>query len=227
LKIRNALATRLAAALFAKAMQGLFATLRLEYRTVAQHTNPYVASTGARFLYCVWHDSMIVPAFAGKHPHSAALTSHHQDGTFVACVLSAVGISAVRGSTRHGGETAVRQLMTVARQKHIVITPDGPRGPRRRMSRGIVFLASHTGRAIVPTAFACTRAWRIRGNWTDLMIPKPLAKVVLLAGAPICVPANLPPSELLDYVAVVQSAMDQLDEQAAQLVRGTGNAKQP
>ncbi|HZL88804.1 MAG TPA: hypothetical protein VFB96_10560, partial [Pirellulaceae bacterium] len=39
---------------------------------------------------------------------------------------------------------------------HVVITPDSPRGPARRMSAGIVQLASRSGRAIVPTAYLAT-----------------------------------------------------------------------
>ena len=82
------------------------------------------------------------------------------------------------------------------------------------MSHGIVYLASRTGRAVVPTASACSSYWRITGSWSDLIIPKPFAKVVLLAGEPIYVPADLSTEELQEHVAQVQEAMDLLDEQA-------------
>ena len=109
-------------------------------------------------------------------------------------------------------------MLRVVREKDIVITPDGPRGPSRRMSRGIVFLASRTGNAIVPTAFACSRCWRIAGSWTSLVIPKPFAHVVLLAGEPIDVPAGLDLQDIDRYVSKVQDAMDQLDEKATDMV---------
>jgi lysophospholipid acyltransferase (LPLAT)-like uncharacterized protein len=200
-------------------MKLLFRTLRREFRTIDVHRNPYTAVGSERFLYAVWHDSMVMPAFGGKHIHSAALTSKHQDGYFVSSVLKNVGMSSVRGSTGKGGGGALRELMTTARDKHIVITPDGPRGPRRTMSPGIVFLASHTGRSIVPTAFACVSAWKIRGSWTDLKIPKPFSTVYFLAGEPVPVPAGLSREGLQAFTAHLQDEMDRLDSQANDLVR--------
>ncbi|MFV1963976.1 MAG: lysophospholipid acyltransferase family protein [Pirellulaceae bacterium] len=217
MKIKNRLVIRIAAEAFARTMSGLFWTLRTEFRMAVANTNPYKVSESARYFYSVWHDSMVIPVFAGKLRHSVALTSHHRDGSFVAQVLRSVGIATVRGSTDHGGADAVRRLMATVENKHVIITPDGPRGPRRRMSKGIVFLASRTGRAIVPTAFSSSRSWRIRGNWTDLVIPKPFAKIVLVAGEPIGVPQELPLEKLDEYVGLVQAAMDDLGRESDRL----------
>ena len=125
---------------------------------------------------------MVIPVFAGPHWCTTALTSHHADGAFVAEVLRFNRIRAVRGSTNRIRTGAIRQLMHSTASRHLVITPDGPRGPTRRMSIGIVYLASRTGRAVVPTGFACSRCWRWKGSWSDLIIPKPFAEVVLIAG---------------------------------------------
>jgi lysophospholipid acyltransferase (LPLAT)-like uncharacterized protein len=210
LRIENRIVIQLAAGAFARMMSGLFWTLRTELRMTVANTNPYKVSESARYFYSVWHDSMIIPVFAGRQTHSVALTSHHRDGSFVSQVLRSVGIATVRGSTDHGGTDAIRRLMATVEEKHVIITPDGPRGPRRRMSRGIVFLASRTGRAIVPTAFSSSRSWNVKGSWTDLVIPKPFAKIVLVAGEPIGVPPGLPREKLNKYVGIVQTAMDDL-----------------
>jgi lysophospholipid acyltransferase (LPLAT)-like uncharacterized protein len=218
LKIRSPLLTKMAIALFTRLVRLLFCTVRCDFRTQTAGTNPYIVSGPERFLYCVWHDSMIVPMFAGRHTSSAALVSRHQDGSYIAGILRMVGMSSVRGSTKHGGASALRQMMTTAKDKHIVITPDGPRGPRRRMHSGIVFLASHTGRAIVPTAYACLRSWKIKGSWTDLTMPKPFTKIFLMAGAPIRVPAELSREEFARYIALVQDEMDRLNLEVERLV---------
>ena len=88
------------------------------------------------------------------------------------------------------------------------------------MSRGAVFLASRTGRAIVPTAFSCAQSWKIKGSWTDLVIPKPLSKVILLPGDPIQVPPSLSRKDLNHYVDLVQDKMDRLNDEADQLAAG-------
>jgi lysophospholipid acyltransferase (LPLAT)-like uncharacterized protein len=226
LKIRSRLLTNIAAGLFAAGLCLLFRTLRLRFHEETPGVNPYVKSLQERFLFCVWHDSMVMATFGGKQHSAAALTSRHADGLFVAQVLRRVGVSTIRGSTNHIGLGAMRQLMRAVEDKHLAITPDGPRGPRRRMSMGIAFLASRTGRAVVPTAYSCVRCWRIRGSWTDLVIPKPFTKVFLLGGKPIRVPPDLESGQLQPYVDQIQAEMDRLNE-AAELLSDAARAGSP
>lgn len=227
MKIRSPLLTKLAIATFTRLMQLLFRTLRRDYRTKTADTNPYVVSGPERFLYCVWHDSIMVPIFAGRHTCLSALVSRHQDGSYIAGILRMVGVSSVRGSTKHGGAHALRRMMTTAKDQHIVITPDGPRGPRRKIQGGIVFLASHTGRAIIPTAYGCVRSWNIKGTWTDLMMPKPFTKIFLLAGEPIKVPADLSRDEIARYIALVQEEMNRLGIEVGEMVAPPCKATAP
>ncbi len=217
--IRSQLLVKIASFLFAMAMKAIFRTLRHEFHTVP-HTNPYEDTGGKRFLYAVWHDSVIFSAFGGKHRACVALTSRHRDGSFVTGVVKWIGVPSVRGSTGHGGENALRALIKTALENHIVISPDGPRGPRRTMSSGMVFLASRTGNAIVPTAFQCRRSWKIPGRWTDLIIPKPFTRIYLLTGEPISVPPNISRDEIERYTILAQNAMDALNAKADGLVEG-------
>ena len=206
--------------------RGLFLTLRLRFHS-ADKTNPYAIEGDDRFIYCVWHDQLLIPIFAGKHQHTAALVSQNRDGSFVEAALKSAGILAIRGSTSRGGAQAMRQLIREAEGKHIVMTPDGPRGPRRELAPGVVFLASHSGRAIVPTAFTCERGWRFGTGWTDLLVPKPFSKVHLLTGEPISIP---PDADLRSEVARVAAAMlamnDRADALAARIPLSIPNANE-
>ncbi len=193
----------------------LFKTLRIRLLTPGdENTSPYNRNCKKRYLYSVWHDSMVLPVFGGHHWCTTALTSQHKDGSFVAGVLRWRNIPAVRGSTSRIRTGAVRELMETVASRHLVITPDGPRGPNRVMSPGIAYLASRTGRAVVPAGFACTSCWRWKGSWSDLIIPKPFSTIVLIAGAPIHVPRDLHTNDLPHYVETIQAAMDQLDREA-------------
>lgn len=217
MKIRSRLLTVLSATMFTAVIWILFRTVRRVFCVETPGTNPYDRLVRERFLYCVWHDSMIIPAFGGKQHCTAALTSRHADGAFVAHVVRLLGMPAIRGSTNRIRPGAIRQLIKTAEDRHVVVTPDGPRGPRRQMSVGIVFLASHTGRSVIPTAYSCSRCWKIRGSWTDQIIPKPFARVLFLAGNPIKVPPDLRRNELQPYADSIQSEMDRLNVEAERL----------
>ena len=221
MRIRSKLLTKLIAIVIVGILKLLFRTTRVKNKFMSPELNPYEYDGPKRFLYCVWHDLMAFPIFAGKHKHTSALVSRHQDGSFLAESMRLMGISAVRGSTKRGGTQAVRQMMSVAEDKHIVITPDGPRGPRRKIKNGIVFLASHSRRLIVPVAFSCHRFWSIRGSWTDLVLPQPFTKVYGLTGTPIHVPPGLTRDELDRYAEILQNAKETLQTEAVRLVEGT------
>lgn len=198
-------------------MRLLFRTLRLDLHVTAG-ANPYAATGDQPFIYSVWHDSAVIAAFGGRHIRTVALTSRHRDGAFVTNVLRFVGVTVVRGSTGKHGASALRTIIKEAHGSDIVITPDGPRGPRRQMSPGAIYLASRTGRAIVPTSFHCSNAWHIPGSWTELRIPKPFSRVRLIAGTPIPIPGDVERHQLDHYVRAVQARMDELDDHASNWV---------
>lgn len=180
--------------------------------------------SGEPKLLSLWHDSAVLGAFGGKHEKTVALTSRHRDGTFVENILRAVNVPSVRGSSGKSGGRAARELLRQAESHNIVITPDGPRGPRRKMSRGIVYLASKTGNGIIPTGFACANAWEVKGSWTSLTIPKPFSRVTMLCDEPIYVPSVLDETDLKRYVEIVQKSMDKMQDLAVQrLADPTGN----
>ncbi len=213
MRIKSPFLTRTAGTTCGSGFWLLFQTLRKNVRTAAG-LSPYNVSGTQRFLFSVWHDSAVIAAFGGRHAQTVALTSCHRDGSFVSSVVGCKGVGIVRGSTGRTGGRAARRLVEVANTHDIVITPDGPRGPCRKMSRGIVYLASKTGNPIIPTAFACSNAWQIPGSWTTQFIPKPFSQVALLAGDPISVPSVLSASGIEPFREQVQLAMDALQDRA-------------
>ena len=69
-----------------------------------------------------------------------------------------MGHECVRGSTYRGGAAALAELARKGRDMHIAITPDGPRGPRRQLAQGPIFLASRLGLPIVALGFGISTA---------------------------------------------------------------------
>ena len=71
----------------------------------------------------------------------------------------------------------------------LVVTPDGPRGPRHTMNSGAAWLARATGAPILPVGVAVSRAWRLH-SWDRFTIPKPFARLVVCYGDPVTVAAD-------------------------------------
>ena len=89
------------------------------------------------------------------------LLSRHRDAEILSYAAYHLGFDFVRGSTNRGGAAALRQLLAKSRHMHLTITPDGPRGPRRHMAPGPIFLASKLGLPLVLWVTASTA----RGGW--------------------------------------------------------------
>lgn len=215
MRLRNRNLIRIVARVLALVCRGLYATCRVRIIETAPQTSPYSSTGTARYVYCLWHDGILNALFCGKVKQGAALTSRHADGEYVAEIMEVLGIQPVRGSQGgRGGASAARQLVDAASEYHIVVTTDGPRGPRRQIKPGIFFLASQSGRRILPVAAAAKRAWRPQGRWTDLLVPLPFTTVYVVGGEPMFIPPDLPRSELSRFCDELQQRMDELQDLA-------------
>ena len=96
-------------------------------------------------LYLFWHENVLLPLDRASHSDLTMLLSRHRDGDVLSRVAHHFGFGVVRGSTFDGASTALRDLIRIARKGHLTITPDGPRGPRRVLAQGPIFLASKLG----------------------------------------------------------------------------------
>ncbi|GAB4161840.1 MAG: lysophospholipid acyltransferase family protein [Planctomycetaceae bacterium] len=220
MKIRSRFVTRILARLAVWVLKLLFWTCRKEVHLEQEGINPLEGTGDERFLYSIWHDQILMTLFTGRAQNVGGLVSRHQDGSYVSDAMEMVGIKPVRGSTNRGGAQALRQLMEAAQKLHIAITPDGPRGPRHELKSGIVFLASRTGRRIIPVAHGCRRCWNIQGSWTDMMIPKPFTRIFAIGGKPIEVPAELDREGIERYTAIVQAEMNRLEQKMQRIKAG-------
>lgn len=227
MKIRSRLLTKFIVVVGLALVRLLFKTCRLRAVTEAPDINPYESTGAARYLFCVWHDQIVMTVFSGRPKNMAGLVSGHQDGSYLAEAMKRLGIAAVRGSSKRGGSRAMGELLQRVREFHVAITPDGPRGPRRKIKTGIVFLASHSGRAIIPTAYACRRGWRIRGNWTDMIFPSPFSEIHARGGPPFAVPPDLDRDGLQRYVERLEAEMQRLEALVLQAAAPHGSKSRP
>ncbi len=226
MKIRSRWLTKAAAFSAVALCRLLFWTCRKKFIGVAVERCIETSQDDEYFVLCAWHDALLLPTFAAPlwlRQSCCCLVSQHQDGSYLADAMKWMDYTTVRGSSNRGGVEALRELVNDTAGKHIIMTPDGPRGPRRVLKQGAAFIASQTGRRLLPGAFVVKNGWRIPGRWTDLLIPRPFTTIYVMTGEPIAIPPDIPRVELRKYVAIAQLAMDRLNDEADRIV----NAKQP
>jgi hypothetical protein len=70
------------------------------------------------------------------------------------------------------------------------MTPDGPRGPRRQLAQGPVYLASRLQLPLVVMGFGYDRPWRTK-SWDRFAVPRPFSRARAVIGPPLMLPAEL------------------------------------
>lgn len=165
-----------------------------------------VNTAGGRFM-ALWHGRMILSMPIGANRNYHVLVSPSGDGDLSESMLGRFGYHVLRGSSSRGGARALRAMLTLLNDGAVlVITPDGPRGPRHSMNLGLAWMARATGYPIVPCGFACDRAWRVN-SWDRMTIPKPGARVVSVYGKPIHVSRDGGEAELDQATALIRESM--------------------
>ena len=164
-------------------------------------------------IYVFWHENILLPLYLRGHCNIAMLLSRHADANVLDRVARMMGFGVVRGSTFRGGSTALRELAHRARNESLTITPDGPRGPRRRLAVGCVFLASTLNIPIVAMGFGYDRPWRL-GTWDKFAIPRPGSRSRAVVSRPIYIPPKLDRDGLEVHRVGVEQILNYLSNDA-------------
>ncbi|MFO0772246.1 MAG: lysophospholipid acyltransferase family protein [Nitrospiraceae bacterium] len=120
---------------------------------------------GKRMIITFWHAQQLMMPYAYRGSEAHVLISRHGDGELICRIIARFGLQAVRGSSTRGGTEALRELIRLGRSGvDLVITPDGPKGPRQVAKLGVIQLAKATGLPIVPLAFGCSKKNSLRAG---------------------------------------------------------------
>ncbi|RMF81095.1 MAG: DUF374 domain-containing protein [Nitrospirae bacterium] len=143
-------------------------------------------AAGERALFCFWHNRLLYICYYLSRLPLTMLISQSKDGAYISAVARWYGIQAVRGSSTRGGARALAALVALLRrgERHVGITPDGPKGPLYQVQPGLVALAQKTGRPVLPVALSATRVHRF-ASWDRFLVPLPFARVRLVVGEPL------------------------------------------
>jgi len=142
----------------------------------------FISPVGDEQHVCVcWHGELLMSPQAyrkihKKHPASAIISSHF-DGSLIASTLKMLSIRSLRGSSRNGAKQVLLQAFkSIKSGEEVLITPDGPRGPRHHMSDGAIGIALKSKLPIFVMNYRAKKYWQLN-SWDKFVIPKPFTKV--------------------------------------------------
>lgn len=184
-------------------------TSRLRW-TGAEH----VRAAGPSHILAFWHQRQAIFTFTHRRqkPPASVLVSRSKDGLIIAEVMRLFGILATRGSSSRGASRAAREMLEILANGRVVgITPDGPKGPSRKVKTGVLYLAQESGRPILPIASAVSRRFELKSAWDRFHFPLPFSRIVVTHGAPIYVRRD---DDLKKKAAEVERAMNAATEEA-------------
>jgi len=161
----------------------------------------------------IWHGRLLVVPFLFKKRGILALISPSEDGEILARIVSG-WCKVLRGSSSH----SIVKAWGVMRKEldkggEVVIVPDGPKGPNRKMKLGALKLSQQSGAYLVPFTFAASRK-KTLNSWDSFLIFYPFTRVVALFGDPIVVDPKLRGDDLEIERQRIEQILLQLDDKA-------------
>jgi lysophospholipid acyltransferase (LPLAT)-like uncharacterized protein len=159
----------------------VYVLMRIIWYTTSKKFH-FITAIGEEQHVCVtWHGELLMSPQAyrsihKKHPASAIVSSHF-DGSLIANTLRMLSIRPLRGSSRKGASKVLLEAFrSIKKGEEVLITPDGPKGPRHSMSDGAIGIALKSKLPIFVMNFKSERFWQV-GSWDKFVIPKPFSKV--------------------------------------------------
>ncbi|MDE2721356.1 tetraacyldisaccharide 4'-kinase [Candidatus Palauibacter polyketidifaciens] len=128
-------------------------------------------------IHACWHEHLLplTCLFAGQE--LATLASRDRDGEIVSRVLRRLGYDVARGSSTRGGSAGFRQLArSFASGRGVILTGDGPRGPRRSLKEGTARIGALAEGSVTVVGVAASSGLRLP-SWDRFLIPAPGATV--------------------------------------------------
>ena len=164
----------------------------------------------------LWHGQFLL-SIHNRPPNFPMdiILARHGDAEFFAQAMTNQDIRLIRGAGAggrlkdRGGAQAFRLALTALKHGKIIGTvADAPPGPARRAGAGIVRLAKHSGRPIVPYAIATQRYFALN-TWSRMTINLPFGKMAVVYGEPIYVPRNASDADLEAFRQQTEAAINE------------------
>lgn len=203
--------------------------LGLVYRTNRLTTEPadleaYVRPL-APAIFAMWHGQhFMVPYVRPRSVPAAVMISTSEDAEINAIAAEILGLKTIRASGAHNpkhvarkrGHAGFREMLRALEDGlSTALTADVPK-VAKVAGKGIVMLAKHSRRPIVPVAFATSRNIDV-DSWDRASVSLPFGRSGLAVGEPIWVPPDADEETIERCRLAVGESLDRMTDRAYEL----------
>lgn len=131
-----------------------------------------------------WHGKMLPAWKVLSKDHPIAVVSQSKDGEILSALLKKWGFELLRGSSSKDGKKILEKLILTASSKLILMTPDGPRGPRESMKAGAVIAAQRANAPLFLCGILIKNKKIFKKSWDLFEFPLPFTKIIVKYSKP-------------------------------------------
>ncbi len=178
----------------------VYSTYRLRFSGLDNLEKAKFASPNSGVIFVLWHEHLISGILGLKNFQPMAVVSSSKDGDLIAHTMEKIGFSIARGSSTRGGAQALLKAVKGLKNKRaIVLTVDGPKGPRNISKPGALSLSKKTKAPIIPITPITNDPFIFKKSWDQCKFPLPFSKIIVRFGEIIQVPQDSETEEIKLY----------------------------
>ncbi|KIC73808.1 Uncharacterized protein DB41_IY00040 [Neochlamydia sp. TUME1] len=167
-------------------------------------------------ILMLWHNRLMLVAtiFQSYTPqfNYTAFISQSRDGEPLALFANSFKNGRTIRVKHNAKHEALKEMINRLKNSLdiVLITPDGPRGPRYQVKPGLALAAKQTAATVFPFSWSASRLWQLK-SWDKMMLPQPFSKICMTIGSPISYPAHI---NLDHYSHMLENALIDTDQSA-------------
>ena len=151
------------------------------------------------FILAFWHSQLMMVGYVWRSKNTLnMLASSHSDGRFGAYIAGHFNLKNISIMSKNKSPSLRKVFKILNEKNYIGITPDGPRGPNKKVSEGIIKIAMHSQVPIIPLGFASNKNLKLN-SWDSFIITYPFSKCNFVWGEPITIPSSAKENEIEKY----------------------------
>ena len=166
------------------------------------------------FILAFWHGQLMTFSYTWKiNKKLNILASSHSDGRFGSSIARYFKVNNIPISS-DSNNLSLRPIFKILNSNnYIAITPDGPRGPKEKVSEGIIKIAKISKVPIIPVGFGSSKNFCLK-SWDSFLITLPFSKCRIVWGDSITIPENLEDQEIATYKKIIEEKINECVKKA-------------